>query len=262
MRLVLTTACIGLAWTLPLRAACTLDGATVVQLPSSTTPTITLTTTAANSEICYFSAAYAATAPSIIGVAGGGVTFARRFTHLESVLFGGGFAGKTEMWCGLSATLQAGTTFTATYDLAISNQSLGLIFGINGVNTAAPFDVNVSLPGYAHDIPGTSIAQITGISTTSANGFLVSLCTQWNFAVGCNVNASGWTNIAAHQFSSTVSMKGQYKTVLAPQSSVVIPTLGTSIPAWTGNADAFDCGGTAGGVGPVFFRQTPWMMGR
>jgi hypothetical protein len=264
MRLGTIAAGLLLTSALPLRAACTLDGANAVQLFNSATQPITLTTTSTNSEICYFSAAYqSAAAPSVTGITGGGVSFAQRFSHLESGLFGGGFHGKTEMWCGLSATAQSGTTFTATYDLAISSQSIGLIFGVNGINTAAPLDANISLPGYAHNLSGSaSISQVSGISTTSPSGFLVALCSQWDSSSGCNVNVSGWTSIFGHVLSSTVSVKGQYKTGLAPQSAITVATLGANITSWTGNVDAFNCG-AAGGVGaPVFLHQIPWMMGR
>ena len=159
------------------------------------------------------------------GVAGGGLIWRRRSTTTLLTSYGSGYPVIHEVWWAHAAAALAGVTITATCTNPGSPNYLDLtLFGVNGANLTAPFDVNGSLPATAAHAGtgGTSSHPVAGISTTDADTLeLPTLTTAAGFS-GIAADAT-FTLIESFQnfiANTYLGSQSEYKVQAAPLAAV------------------------------------------
>lgn len=232
----------------------TLDGTNTATASTTTTVAAALTTTGTNRIACVLVyIEHAATGHWVTGVAGGGLTWAKR---TQATALPGARNGQTlELWWAVAPTTLSAATITVTCNSAFDDAAL-LVFGVAGCNTANPWDANVSLA--ARSIPAASastIAPFTGISTTQANDFLIF---GWGMANSQAIGTppAGFSAIGAVQNGGGAlfaSIGAAYMGVTATQTNQTY-TWGSSLTVTASGAAIFDAltadtGGTT--IAPV-----------
>lgn len=201
----------------------TLDGSATGLHSSTNTNSATLTTTKANDIIVVMCACELGTgAPAITGVSGGGLTWTKR----KAVTAGASNSTSIELWWALAPTALSAVAITATYASNFDDAAM-VAFGVNGCNTAQPWDLNASVPA-AYASSSTSAPTWT-ISTNNPDNFLV---IGWGAQWGGTSTAvpTGFTNLANVTNSGGASfcaIGSAYESVSSKQSSQTITWGGT-----------------------------------
>jgi Cadherin-like len=199
-------------------AAPTLDGHAHGTHSSGGNLTVALTTSLTNDIIVVM--VYNelnAGAAAVSSVTSPGLTFAKRSSS------NGSANGSLEVWWALSAAALTAATITVAFAATYDDASC-VAFGVNGCNTVAPWDSNVSLPAHASFTSGSSTPAVTGVSTTQSNDFLIAAI---GSVSGTNYNTapSGWSlidNAANGGGTFTSELDGIGKGVTSTQSSVTV----------------------------------------
>jgi hypothetical protein len=194
--------------------ALALDGhaATIINTSGTTAASVTLTTTSADDVIVALVSIFtnqvtnsASTAPGVLNVSGGGLTWglrsrARLITSVSSVPL------IEEEWVAHAPSALTAQTITASMGGVGTSNFMGLeVFGVSGADTDAVFDTNVSLPAIAAFAAsgGTSSHPVTGISTTNANTFEIAALATAAGGTGTATADSGFTLLDSKWFSGT-----------------------------------------------------------
>lgn len=149
--------------------ALTLDGFANSSKSSATSATVSLTTTKTNDIIVVVVGAEATTGvpPIVSGVSStSGLTWAKRSTKSAT-------ANAQEVWWALAPSILTNEVITVTYTATFDDWA-GTAFGVNGCNTAAPWDTSTSLPAFGVYPDGTAAAApaVSGVSTVSTAPFV------------------------------------------------------------------------------------------
>jgi hypothetical protein len=200
----------------PAYAALSVDNAVTASVASGNTLVPVLTTVNTNDVIIIESVNTAATNSGISGISDtAGLTWTKR----KGCVIAGVISN--ELWYAVSSGALTSDSITVTYNGAPSARVVA--FGVNGANTATPFDTNVALPGCNTTTSGTS--NTTTISTDNANDMIISFA-KVNVSFGTLTPPTGNTAIPATGNPFTSS--GFYeKIVAATQSSA------TNAYSWT-----------------------------
>jgi hypothetical protein len=202
---------------------------------STGTLTATVTTTAGSGVIVV---AIISNASAVTSVTAPGLTFTSRIAVTSNPPDYG------YEYTAPYTTNQSGTVVTVVMNAA-SFTTID-VFAIGGAATSSFFDPNVSLPGSAINLTGTTAGP--AFSTTNANDFI------FNFGIpgaGTETAGSGWTLLSGANFGYF-----QYQIVSSTQSSIT-PTKGTSNGAQVAIVDAVIA---AGGAASPFANSMAMML--
>jgi hypothetical protein len=178
----------------------TLDGTPATNNASSgTSITTTLTTTKTNDVIICAILINGTTVTGVTDVAG--LTWTK---HAETT------PSKLYIWYAVSTGILSGDVITFNF-LSATTFTTTSCWGINGANTASPFDPNASIPTVAAS--GT-----VSISTTNADTFIISA---YRCANSTPTAGAGFTALTGANFLLT-----QYQIVTSAQSSLALPVTG------------------------------------
>jgi len=144
--------------------------------------TVTLTTSLTNDIIVVCSSVEnnTSSAPNVSSITATGLTFYFR----SGGTYGGSVANRIEIWWAYSSAILTSKTITVNYSTVIDDFAI-IAFGVNGCNTANPWDTNTTLPLYK--IPVSNAGNNVSISTNYANDFL--------FAFGGSAGTQPFTQI-------------------------------------------------------------------
>jgi flagellin-like protein len=160
-----------------------------------------------------------------------GLTFAKR---------SGGSIGTSpysdaEVWWALAASPLNTVDITVTLSGATDDCSI-VAFGVNGANTASPWDPNASLPKVA-TATTASIPSVSGVSTNTANDMILGftgVLSSADAAFPTETSGSGFALAAPAQVNAGGTGRSEaaaeYKIVSAMQSSITVP-FGTTTDA-------------------------------
>lgn len=245
-------------------AACSLDGKPIgtgtTYNPSFTSRTLAITTVHPNDIIILHAALNAETGGSpsaITSVAGGGLSWARRFQQQNTVVacYSGPNDCRTdveEWWAAAPVPLSSAVITVNASVPAVAYASL-LIWGVHG---SSGFDANGSLPTTAADLSGSSTnIVVPGVSTTSSPDMLFALADVFAPSVGSFFPSpaplSTFNYVAQENLfiSFGLSSATANEALAAPVSGITV-TWDTvhSYPNWLGVIDALVC--TTGGAFP------------
>lgn len=178
----------------------------------------TLTTTHANDIIIAVCTCELGTgAPSVSSVSGGGLTWAKRKAQKS------GTANSTavEIWWALAAAALSSTAITVNYASSYDDSVL-IVFGVNGCNTSSPWDPNASVPDAW---TSNSLATPTWTFSTSKPDDLLIIGWGGEWNGGSSLVPSGWTNLVNLENaggSQFMSAGVGYESVSAVQSSATV----------------------------------------
>jgi hypothetical protein len=188
-------------------------------------------------------------APTVTGVSGCGLSWAKRFST-GSTSLPGVDKGDLDIWWAASSGALSSCAPTATYSTTPIAGDI-TVWGVSGANTTSPFDVNASIPKKASSTSPSATPTVTGVSTTAANTFLYAVA----FPTGANNPGSGYSTVVVTS-GSPDSADGQYKTVSVAQSGVTVAFgSGDAGGGYVMVADAIQKG--SAGVTPHFFGFVP-----
>lgn len=245
-------------------AACSLDGQPpgtgTTYSPSVTSRTLAITTVHPNDIIILHAALNAETGGSpsaITSVAGGGLSWARRFQQQNTVVacYLGPNDCRTDVeeWWAAAPVPLVSVTITVNASVAAPAYASLLIWGVHG---SSGFDANGSLPTPADDLSGSSTnIVVPGVSTTSSPDMLFALADVFAAVEGnffppqsplAQFNLVGQQNIF---ISFGLSSATANEALAAPVSGITV-TWDTvhSYRNWLGVIDALVC--TTGGAFP------------
>jgi hypothetical protein len=134
-----------------------------------------------------------------------------------------------EIWWAYSSGILSADSITVNYNNPSNAVVTVLVFGVNGADTSAPWDTNVSLP--ASVTTGTNTPSVSGVSTTAGNTMLLGI--YGSNSVGVAPTAAGSTFTIIDDSFQAFSGQGsgaaaEYKVVSASQSSVSVAFAATS----------------------------------
>ena len=159
-------------------AAPTLDGTATGQSSSSTTTAATLTTSLTNDIICALVAVEtgSGTMPYVTGIADtASLTWNKRSGVAQTIPSVPGAPGNgacsIDLWWAVSSGALTSDVITATFNTSCDDSAI-LVFGVNGCNTAQPWDNNPTVPSI---LPwtGNNTPSFANISTSTANTFQI-----------------------------------------------------------------------------------------
>lgn len=228
----------------PSGGAIALDGSAGTTVGNGhSTKTVTLSTTKTNDVICVIVTAedntigtVTSTVSSISDTAG--LSWTKR-TGQQGRNTSGGSGNDTstiELWYAVSSAILTSDVITVNFAASVDGGCI-IAFGVNNAKTAAPFDVNASLPDFA--TTGLSVT----ISTTGSADMVVFVNTRAGFSGTAPTAPGGFTQITGGEFdNSGLSNSGLnvfYKITSAPLSGSTITSgiTGTYYPNML--ADAF-----------------------
>lgn len=195
-----------------------LDGSAVTYGASSATQTISLTTHDTNDLVFVSVALHSAlTSTTITSVTATGLTF-------HPLILATGASYGINITYAIAATAFSGTI---TVHLASAGVATLTAFGVNGANTASPFDPSSSSSAHANDI-GTILTSEPGfnITTTGRSDMLLSWL-QVGSAETTLTSPATWTPIG-NQTTNSPCSGAAYEVVSAAQGAV------RSLWEWTG----------------------------
>lgn len=216
------------------------DGFAVGGGTSGTTTTITLTTSRAN-DIIVVDVNFAngtTTPPTVTGVAGTGLAFARR-NQVNNVSTAA-VTNRSERWWAVATSALSALVITVTFSGAITATAV-IGYAVSGCNTSAPWDTNVNSSAnnsYIASGNNTTI-QCSGLST-NANNCALLFFYGINGSITQTGTVAGYTSIAntAHAATQASYVQSFSSITIAPQSSVGATYSGFTSPNWTAMLDA------------------------
>ena len=205
--------------------ALTVDGSTTGSFTSANSGSATLTTTMTN-DIIVVTVANENTANGVLRTVSSVTSTGLSFAHRSTASINSSPYSDTEVWWAYAPGVLSSATITVTLTGSIDDASI-VAFGVNGANTASPWDPNVSLPKTA---TGTSSGNptVSAVSTTSANDMLLGLNGDTLAGAGTpsvETAGSGYTLIKTQVNgggSGASEAAAEYKVVSATQSSVSV----------------------------------------
>lgn len=208
--------------------AIALDGHATGGAASATSTTVTLTTTSTNDIIVVQAVgvnAGAVTVSSVSDVAG--LIWAKR----KALVFNTN--DTLEVWWAYSPSALSGDVITVTMSAALTTIALNA-FGINGANTATPWDANGALP--ATNTGSNSTPTVTSVSTTFAPTILLGFSAELTNLT--ETAGAAYTLIDSNTVGAVVTAANQYITASSVQSSVTQAFGTTTTANWSMIADA------------------------
>jgi hypothetical protein len=199
-----------------------IDNAASIAFGSSSSNSVTVKTLYPNEiiELGIFTNNAAVTAPTVLTVSGGGLTWAKRSGATNTNT---GQNSRMEVWWAYSATPLAPTSVTITLS-ATAARWVVMSFGVYFANTTVPWDVNISLPADS-EVPAGNTPSCTGLSTTNAHDLLLVFDGARNPGVSTQV-PTGFTLITSGN-DGFIGAGCGYKVVTSVQSNITV-TWGTS----------------------------------
>jgi hypothetical protein len=165
-----------------------------------TSPTLTTTKTNDIIVVCCQGEMVPPAARSISSVTATGLTFAKRASMTAtSSGFGTNCQASAEIWWALATSTFSGT-ITATWSAAMDGTSF-TAFGVNGCNTASPWDTNGSLDAQQSNVVNSGATpSIASLNVNDANALAIAFFA--TFRNNLPTTASGWTNVNGYTNSS------------------------------------------------------------
>lgn len=232
------------------------DGHVAASFTGGTSNSVTLTTTMTNDIIVVlaFVEANHVALRTVSSVSGGGLTWQKRGGHND------GSSVDFEYWWALSPSAQGGGMAITVTLTGVPDDWTLVAFGVNGCNTASPWDTNVSLPVFAQ---GTVSSLAATISTTRANDMILAFYGDVSNSVDYQNVPTGFTFVdGSHTNAGALDSSAGVgeKVVSAAQSSAGIMWGSTSASSGTPwmIVDALTADGgvapqTASAAGTVFY---------
>jgi len=239
--------------------ALTVDGSATGSFTSASSGTVTLTTSDSNDIIVVMvedEDTGNAVLRTVSSVAASGLTFA----HRSSGSINSSPYTEMEVWYAAASTPLSSVTITATLSGSIDDASL-VAFGVNGANTASPWDSNGALPKTA---TGTASGNptVTAVSTSNANDILLGFTGLALAGAGTpavETAASGYTLIQTQVNGGGTGASeaaAEYKVVSATQSSISM-AFATANTNWIMTGDAIQQATSAATPNP-FQQMVTW----
>lgn len=191
---------------------------------SATSVAAAVTTTVANTILIAVVAPYhtgSSGPPTVTGVSGAGLTWTKRASNTYPNPLSGTIRVGLEVWWALAPSAVTAQSITATLSSAPNNRVDILVFAVSGSpNLSAPWDVNVSLPGFAQNA-GSLNNPTRSINTSATNSMLLGFVAYaWN-ANAANTAGSGFTDILAPTTDNSLRDHWESKLVSAPGAQTV-----------------------------------------
>jgi hypothetical protein len=168
----------------------TIDG-TAHGISTNANATLSLTTTQNDDIIvvmAYNEFQNSGAGAAVSSVTATGLTFAQRSISNSST------HGSLEIWWAHAASPLTAATITVAWAAAFDD-SVILALGVNGCgNLSAPWDANGSLPTKASFSGGVTNPGVTGVSTTTANDFLIAAIGSVDISATHPIVPSAWTD--------------------------------------------------------------------